>query len=479
MSVSQMEEIAEVSGTSEKKLKKTKKVDADAVAGKKRKRSEVEAEEQQAPGPTADDGIPLLDEEAPLSHKQLRKTKKKALKAEDTTTTVDGKPAKPSAAQSPDKPIRQNSVWVGNLAFKTLEPDIRQFFAGCGTITRVHMPRKMAGGPEGGMRGQNMGFAYVDFDTTEARDKAIKLSENPLHGRKLLIKDGNDYRGRPTATQKAAQATGEEDGTTSKPAITKTAQKILKSQNHPPGPTLFVGNLGFEATKETITEMLQGHHKTAHATKKVVADDEDGTKAETEDTDLPDLGLRKVRLGTFEDSGFCKGWAFLDFHTTAQAQAVLINGRNHNLNGRKLVVEFGSADAVRRGGHSSAHAATHAAARGEGEEGTKRKFGGGKSAGYLKRGKGNGEHPETGAAGAGDDVPSAFPAAAGAAEEDERPAKRQRPDRERPPTDRPRRGLNDRPVRRLKPGAALALAVQSTAKTGAIVASQGKKITFS
>ena len=43
-------------------------------------------------------------------------------------------------------------------------------------------------------------------------------------------------------------------------------------------------------------------------------------------------------------------WAFVDFHTTAQSVAALIDGRNHQLNGRTLKVEFASADAVRRGG---------------------------------------------------------------------------------------------------------------------------------
>jgi len=33
-------------------------------------------------------------------------------------------------------------------------------------------------------------FAYVDFETPEAKKVAIALSEQPLLGRKLLIKDG-------------------------------------------------------------------------------------------------------------------------------------------------------------------------------------------------------------------------------------------------------------------------------------------------
>jgi len=38
-------------------------------------------------------------------------------------------------------------------------------------------------------------FAYVDFATPEAKIAAIALSERPLFGRKLLIKDGMNVFG--------------------------------------------------------------------------------------------------------------------------------------------------------------------------------------------------------------------------------------------------------------------------------------------
>lgn len=59
-------------------------------------------------------------------------------------------------------PKRQNSVWVGNLAFKTTEQSLREFFKrgvpGC-EMTRVHLPTKTGkevGGGKG-MRGDNRG----------------------------------------------------------------------------------------------------------------------------------------------------------------------------------------------------------------------------------------------------------------------------------------------------------------------------------
>jgi len=55
-------------------------------------------------------------------------------------------------------------------------------------------------------------------------------------------------------------------------------------------------------------------------------------------------------MGTFEDSGNCKGWAFVDFTSIEHATAALVNPKNHRLDGRNLVVEYASAEAVRRGG---------------------------------------------------------------------------------------------------------------------------------
>lgn len=46
---------------------------------------------------------------------------------------------------------------------------------------------------------------------------------------------------------------------------------------------------------------------------------------------------------------FFSRFAFVDFKTTEHATSALVNLRNHHLNGRDLVVEYASADAVRRG----------------------------------------------------------------------------------------------------------------------------------
>jgi RNA recognition motif-containing protein len=74
-----------------------------------------------------------------LSHAAKRKQKKALLKEsipptkkkEEETTTTTGHPSK-----------RQNSIWVGNLCYKTTPDSLRRFFDGVGEITRVYLPTK-------------------------------------------------------------------------------------------------------------------------------------------------------------------------------------------------------------------------------------------------------------------------------------------------------------------------------------------------
>ncbi|KAG2357966.1 hypothetical protein BDR07DRAFT_1296181 [Suillus spraguei] len=295
----------------------------------------------------AADSAPVPDDSVVLSHAEKRRQKKKdqdrpSKKRKVTDGSVAAKDSKPAGNS---KLKRQNSVWVGNLWFKTTPDALRGFFDGVGEITRIHMPTKK------GTKGENMGFAYVDFATPDAKVIAITQSEQELHGRNLLVKDGNDFAGRPIATP----AVGTQEDAKGPPAgksvsgLTKTQQKILRVQKQPPAQTLFLGNLGFDTTVDSIRELFEAHRYPQKTGKGVKTNDTEATAGEDNDA-TKDVWLRKVRMGTFEDSGACKGFAFLDFTSTEHATAALINPRNHRLNGRDLVVEYASADAVRRGG---------------------------------------------------------------------------------------------------------------------------------
>lgn len=54
-------------------------------------------------------------------------------------------------------------------------------------------------------------------------------------------------------------------------------------------------------------------------------------------------------MGTFEDTGKCKGFAFVDFASTTEATQALLEPRNGRLLGRSLQLEYAGVDAIRRG----------------------------------------------------------------------------------------------------------------------------------
>ena len=113
----------------------------------------------------------------------------------------------------------------------------------------------------------NKGFAYVDFATDKAAKEARLLCDHILSGRRVLIKDAKDFEGRPPAHE-------EEDPPSSK--------------------RIFIGNLGFDVTKDDLEEQLGKCGRIKHA-----------------------------HVATFQDSGKCRGYAWVEFEDLAAAQAAV------------------------------------------------------------------------------------------------------------------------------------------------------------
>ncbi|EGS18259.1 RNA-binding protein rnp24-like protein [Thermochaetoides thermophila DSM 1495] len=168
-------------------------------------------------------------------------------------------------------------VWIGNLPFSVTKADLRKWLVdnsgGVITedlITRVHMPtnKPMAGSKR---TFENKGFAYVDFATYEANTAAIALSETELNGRRLLIKDANNYEGRPKKEEPEAAVAKIPEG--------RSSTKI------------FVGNLAFNTTEDDLWAHFEKCGK-----------------------------IRWVKVATFEDSGKCKGYGWVMFEEPEAAQ---------------------------------------------------------------------------------------------------------------------------------------------------------------
>lgn len=257
-----------------------------------------------------------LEADAPLSKKELRRIKKGKTTLEEIQKKKAKKLAKAAASGNRTEPEKtavkaetdeggepedstekkpvsisidpkraEFSIWIGNLSFETSRDDLTNFISAKadipkGDITRVNLPTRGT---------KNRGFAYVDFATQEQLQAAIGLSESELNGRKVLIKDAKSYEGRPA-----------------KESITSAVSK------NPPSKILFVGNLSFDTTQD----MLRDHFK--HCGE-----------------------ITKIRMATFEDSGKCKGFAFLDFKDIEGPTNALKDRACKKLIGRPIRLEYG------------------------------------------------------------------------------------------------------------------------------------------
>lgn len=218
----------------------------------------------------------------PPSKKALRKAKKKGTIGDSEPATIPT--SEPS--KTPQNPPEQDSsnqrsaygIWIGNLAFSVTKDDLRKFFtSNCtfpdSTITRVHLPS----GPVKYGKAQNKGFAYVDFSNDKAVKEALALSEQLISGRAVLIKDAHDFKGRPEKQQQGPEYSNSP----------RDAGKL-------PSKRIFIGNLGFDATKEILEE----HFGKCGA-------------------------ITNVHLATFEDSGKCKGYGWIEFDDIEAATAAV------------------------------------------------------------------------------------------------------------------------------------------------------------
>ena len=252
---------------------------------KKRKRSEE--------GPEDEIEIDVNLPEPPskkAKRKEKKTEKRKTTQADPEVSVVNGGgvPAEKSTSGEELKdsaaPVKQRSdygIWIGNLNFSTTKEDLRKFLSEEGgiaddDITRIHLPPPKDGGAK--KLEKNRGFAYIDLATPEILEKSLLLSEKFLFGRNVLIKNAKSFEGRPSKPNEAQAGS------------TKT------NDAKEPTKRIFVGNLGFDVTREEIAEHF-------------------GQAGEVED----------VFLASFEDSGKCKGFGWVRF-AEVEAAAAAVKG---------------------------------------------------------------------------------------------------------------------------------------------------------
>ncbi|KAL5321922.1 hypothetical protein ACEPPN_009886 [Leptodophora sp. 'Broadleaf-Isolate-01'] len=217
----------------------------------------------------------------PPSKKELRRLKK-------------GKPIPAAKVDPPSEPEAKkvkvevekrspHGVWIGNMPFFVSKEDLRTFLVEQSDlteedITRIHMPgpndKKSANKVEEKKYGKtvhNKGFAYVDFSSAQGVTHAVELSEQLLSGRRVLIKDNKSFEGRPEKTKEETRKEGK-----------------------PPSTRVFLGNLSFDTTEDSLKE----HFEKCGA-------------------------IASVKVATFEDTGKCKGYAWIVFEELESAESAV------------------------------------------------------------------------------------------------------------------------------------------------------------
>lgn len=239
----------------------------------------------------------------PPSKKAMREAKKAAKRAKEDPEGAAAAVAAAAAAADGEKKRSDYGIWIGNLAFAVDKDMLRVFFTRQAQIpdaeiTRLNMPVPQGPAQPGRTKPSNKGFAYVDFATEESLNKAIAMSETLVSGRKVLIKNAKSFEGRPAqATATVNALAGNADSSEAAAAAgDATAKKIGPNGKPimPPSKRVFVGNLNFDVTRDD----LETHFSQA---------------GELED----------VFMATFQDTGKCKGYAWVRFAELEAAESAV------------------------------------------------------------------------------------------------------------------------------------------------------------
>lgn len=249
-------------------------------SAKKRKRSSGPADEELE----IDINLPEPpSKKAKRKEKKVKKPTNKAPQSTEQSKPVDEEVEAtllPSTTPATLAPTRSDfGIWIGNLPWTATKETLRTFLLDQGGIDSADIFRLHLPAPPENQNGNsrikafNKGFAYIDFSSQPILDIALGLSEKLLTGRPVLIKNAKSFEGRPE-----------------KPAGGANGGPVAKE----PTKRIFVGNLSFDVTREELSE----HFSQA---------------GELED----------VHMATFEDSGKCKGFAWLRFETLEAAEAAV------------------------------------------------------------------------------------------------------------------------------------------------------------
>jgi len=142
---------------------------------------EVESEVVEGVTDDVDGEVDETDAEIEALQKRVREMEEEAAKIEAMQSTVEKSFKKQDAAHANNGPnVDSRSIYVGNVDYTTTNDELQEFFQSCGPVNRVTILQNK-------WTGQPKGFAYVEFQDSDAIVNAMILNETPFKGRPLKI----------------------------------------------------------------------------------------------------------------------------------------------------------------------------------------------------------------------------------------------------------------------------------------------------
>jgi RNA recognition motif-containing protein len=87
--------------------------------------------------------------------------------------------------------MNANRLFVGNLAYQTIENDLQEHFSQAGEVTSVNLMLDK-------FTGKSRGFAFVEYATPDEANKAVEMFHNQeFQGRPLTVNVARPREERP------------------------------------------------------------------------------------------------------------------------------------------------------------------------------------------------------------------------------------------------------------------------------------------
>ena len=87
--------------------------------------------------------------------------------------------------------MSESRLFVGNLAYQTMENDLQEYFSQAGVVSSVNLMLDK-------FTGKSRGFAFVEYSTSEEANKAVEMFHGKdLQGRALTVNIARPKEERP------------------------------------------------------------------------------------------------------------------------------------------------------------------------------------------------------------------------------------------------------------------------------------------